>query len=83
MRPVSLSCSSIDEAQGGIRLLSFTVCTKKGPTALFFSSKPRLCALADSDEESSSAGSSDEEEASPFEPQVSLWEKTTVVAAEG
>uniref|UniRef100_A0AAQ4RHF5 SMP-LTD domain-containing protein n=1 Tax=Gasterosteus aculeatus aculeatus TaxID=481459 RepID=A0AAQ4RHF5_GASAC len=33
---------------------------------------PRLCALADSDEESSSAGSSDEEEASPFEPQVSL-----------
>nr|XP_040048022.1 testis-expressed protein 2-like isoform X2 [Gasterosteus aculeatus aculeatus] len=46
-------------------------------------SKPRLCALADSDEESSSAGSSDEEEASPFEPQVSLWEKTTVVAAEG
>ncbi|KAM8845436.1 testis-expressed protein 2-like isoform 2-T2 [Spinachia spinachia] len=38
-------------------------------------SKPRLCALADSDEESSSAGSSDEEEAPPFEPQV--------VAAEG
>uniref|UniRef100_A0AAQ4QN36 SMP-LTD domain-containing protein n=1 Tax=Gasterosteus aculeatus aculeatus TaxID=481459 RepID=A0AAQ4QN36_GASAC len=33
--------------------------------------QPRLCALADSDEESSSAGSSDEEEASPFEPSTS------------
>uniref|UniRef100_A0A8C3AL42 SMP-LTD domain-containing protein n=1 Tax=Cyclopterus lumpus TaxID=8103 RepID=A0A8C3AL42_CYCLU len=46
-------------------------------------SKPRLCVLADSDEESSSAGSSDEEEASPFEPQASLGEKSTMVAAEG
>ncbi|KAM6914795.1 testis-expressed protein 2-like [Lycodopsis pacificus] len=46
-------------------------------------SKPRLCVLADSDEESSSAGSSDEEEAPPFEPQASLGEKSTVVAADG
>ncbi|XP_035510966.1 testis-expressed protein 2-like [Morone saxatilis] len=46
-------------------------------------SKPRLCILADSDEESSSAGSSDEEEAPPSEPQGSLGDKSTVVAAEG
>ncbi|XP_045895528.1 testis-expressed protein 2-like [Micropterus dolomieu] len=46
-------------------------------------SKPRLCILADSDEESSSAGSSDEEEATLSEPQASLGDKTTVVAAEG
>ncbi|XP_056263838.1 testis-expressed protein 2-like isoform X2 [Pseudoliparis swirei] len=46
-------------------------------------SKPRLCVLADSDEESSSAGSSDEEEVPPFELQASLGEKSTVVAAEG
>ncbi|XP_068434276.1 testis-expressed protein 2-like [Clinocottus analis] len=46
-------------------------------------SKPRMCVLADSDEESSSAGSSDEEEALPFELQASLGEKSTVVAAEG
>lgn len=50
---------------------------------MFFSSKPRLCVLADSDEESSSAGSSDEEEVPPFELQASLGEKSTVVAAEG
>ncbi|XP_060946638.1 testis-expressed protein 2-like [Limanda limanda] len=46
--------------------------------------KPRMCVLADSDEESSSAGSSDEEEVPPFEPQGSLGDKTaTVVAADG
>ncbi|XP_037333315.2 testis-expressed protein 2-like isoform X1 [Pungitius pungitius] len=45
--------------------------------------KPRLYALADSDEESSSPGSSDEEEAPPFEHHVFLGEKSTVVAADG
>lgn len=50
---------------------------------MFFSSKPRLCILADSDEESSSAGSSDEEEVPPSEPQGSVGDKTTVVAADG
>lgn len=49
----------------------------------FFSSKPRLCLLADSDEESSSAGSSDEEEAPPSEPQGSVGDKSTAIAAEG
>ncbi|XP_042248750.1 testis-expressed protein 2-like [Thunnus maccoyii] len=46
-------------------------------------SKPRLCILADSDEESSSAGSSDEEEVPPSEPQGSVGDKSTVVAADG
>ncbi|XP_047427821.1 testis-expressed protein 2-like [Mugil cephalus] len=46
-------------------------------------SKPRLCVLADSDEESSSAGSSDEEDIPPSEPQGSLAEKSTAVGAEG
>ncbi|XP_056256723.1 testis-expressed protein 2-like isoform X1 [Seriola aureovittata] len=45
--------------------------------------KPRLCILADSDEESSSAGSSDEEEVPPSEPQGSVGDKSTVVAADG
>ncbi|XP_070958595.1 testis-expressed protein 2-like isoform X1 [Oncorhynchus clarkii lewisi] len=40
-------------------------------------SKPRLCVLADSDEESSSAGSSDEEEVPPTEPQGTLGDKIT------
>lgn len=60
--------------------LSSVVCMTTG---VFFSSKPRLCILADSDEESSSAGSSDEEEVTLSEPQASLGDKTTVVAAEG
>ena len=51
--------------------------------AVFHSSKPRLCILADSDEESSSAGSSDEEEVPPFEPQGSVGDKGTAVAADG
>lgn len=46
-------------------------------------SKPRLCTLADSDEESSSAGSSDEEEVPPSEPQGSVGDKNTVGATEG
>ncbi|KAM3598818.1 uncharacterized protein V6R79_022997 [Siganus canaliculatus] len=46
-------------------------------------SKPRLCTLADSDEESSSAGSSDEEEIPPSEPQGSVGDRSTAVAAEG
>nr|XP_019957296.1 PREDICTED: testis-expressed sequence 2 protein-like isoform X1 [Paralichthys olivaceus] len=46
-------------------------------------SKPRLCILADSDEESSSAGSSDEEEVPQFEPQGSVGDKNTMVAADG
>lgn len=48
-----------------------------------FSSKPRMCILADSDEESSSAGSSDEEEIPAHEPQGSVGDKTTVVPADG
>lgn len=50
---------------------------------LFFSSKPRLCILADSDEESSSAGSSDEEEAPPTEPQGCVGDKSPPVVTEG
>ncbi|XP_042361040.1 testis-expressed protein 2-like isoform X2 [Plectropomus leopardus] len=46
-------------------------------------SKPRLCILADSDEESSSAGSSDEEEVPLSETQGPPGEKSTAVAAEG
>ncbi|KAG7504609.1 hypothetical protein JOB18_012637 [Solea senegalensis] len=42
-------------------------------------SKPRLCILADSDEESSS----DEEEVPSFEPQGSVGHKSTTVAADG
>ncbi|XP_068999821.1 testis-expressed protein 2-like [Embiotoca jacksoni] len=45
-------------------------------------SKPRLCILADSDEESSSAGSSDEEEVLPSEPQGSQGDKSTVGASD-
>uniref|UniRef100_A0A3Q1AT48 SMP-LTD domain-containing protein n=1 Tax=Amphiprion ocellaris TaxID=80972 RepID=A0A3Q1AT48_AMPOC len=45
--------------------------------------KPRLCILADSDEESSSAGSSDEEDVPTSEPQASLGDKSSVVAADG
>lgn len=52
-------------------------------TVVFFSSKPRLCILSDSDEESSSAGSSDEEEAPPSEAQGPLGDKTTGAAADG
>ncbi|XP_065820635.1 testis-expressed protein 2-like isoform X2 [Labrus bergylta] len=46
-------------------------------------SRPRLCTLADSDEESSSAGSSDEEEVLLSEVQGSLGDKSPVVTAEG
>lgn len=52
-------------------------------SCVFFSSKPRLCILADSDEESSSAGSSDEEEVPISEQQGSLGDKSTAIAAEG
>ncbi|XP_067332421.1 testis-expressed protein 2-like isoform X2 [Channa argus] len=52
-------------------------------TGVFFSSKPRLCILADSDEESSSAGSSDEEELPLSEPQGSVGDKTAMAAADG
>uniref|UniRef100_A0A3B3VS49 Testis-expressed sequence 2 protein-like n=1 Tax=Poecilia latipinna TaxID=48699 RepID=A0A3B3VS49_9TELE len=45
--------------------------------------KPRLCILADSDEESSSAGSSDEEEIPPFDPQSSQGDKNTPAGADG
>uniref|UniRef100_A0AAY4BDB7 SMP-LTD domain-containing protein n=1 Tax=Denticeps clupeoides TaxID=299321 RepID=A0AAY4BDB7_9TELE len=45
--------------------------------------QPRVCVLADSDEESSSAGSSDEEEVLPAEPQGSLPDKGTPPGAEG
>ncbi|XP_063760307.1 testis-expressed protein 2-like [Eleginops maclovinus] len=46
-------------------------------------SKPRLCVLADSDEESSSAGSSDEEEAPLSELQGSLGDKSSGLAPDG
>ncbi|KAF7652827.1 hypothetical protein LDENG_00091950 [Lucifuga dentata] len=46
-------------------------------------SKPRLCTLADSDEESSSAGSSDEEEIPLSEPQGPLGDKSTPGATDG
>ncbi|KAM9745619.1 testis-expressed protein 2-like [Menidia menidia] len=46
-------------------------------------SKPRLCILADSDEESSSADSSDEEEVPLSEPQGPLGDKSSVMGAEG
>lgn len=50
---------------------------------MFFSFKPRLSILADSDEESSSAGSSDEEEPPTSEPQGSVGDKSPAIAAEG
>ncbi|KAF0032650.1 hypothetical protein F2P81_014940 [Scophthalmus maximus] len=53
------------------------------PETQHVGSKPRLCILADSDEESSSADSSDEEEVPPFEPQGSVGDKGTMVAADG
>ncbi|KAG7459444.1 hypothetical protein MATL_G00210870 [Megalops atlanticus] len=46
------------------------------------SSRPRLCVLADSDEESSSAGSSDEEEVPPSEPQGTQGDKGTPAGAD-
>ncbi|XP_056436955.1 testis-expressed protein 2-like [Gadus chalcogrammus] len=47
-------------------------------------SKPRVCVLADSDEESSSAGSSDEEDLPPAEPQGSPGDKgAATVGADG
>uniref|UniRef100_A0A096ME42 Testis-expressed sequence 2 protein-like n=1 Tax=Poecilia formosa TaxID=48698 RepID=A0A096ME42_POEFO len=53
------------------------------PENLQMGSKPRLCILADSDEESSSAGSSDEEEIPPFDPQSSQGDKNTPAGADG
>uniref|UniRef100_A0A8C5GEK5 Testis-expressed protein 2-like n=1 Tax=Gouania willdenowi TaxID=441366 RepID=A0A8C5GEK5_GOUWI len=55
----------------------------KHTCAVFFSSKPRLCILADSDEESSSAGSSDEEEVPPSELQGPVGDKGVVIGADG
>lgn len=53
------------------------MCVQRPLSAVFSSSKPRLSALADSDEESSSAGSSDEDEGPPCETQGSGGDKTT------
>ncbi|XP_067089855.1 testis-expressed protein 2-like [Osmerus mordax] len=53
------------------------------PEARQVGSKPRLCVLADSDEESSSAGSSDEEDLPPSEPQGTPGEKGTPPLADG
>ncbi|XP_017277266.1 testis-expressed protein 2-like [Kryptolebias marmoratus] len=53
------------------------------PQTLQVGSKPRLCILADSDEESSSAGSSDEEEVPSSELPSSLGEKNALAAADG
>ncbi|XP_008286139.1 testis-expressed sequence 2 protein-like [Stegastes partitus] len=53
------------------------------PETQLMGSKPRLCILADSDEESSSAGSSDEEDVPITEPQASLGDKSTAAAADG
>ncbi|KAL4659131.1 testis-expressed sequence 2 protein-like isoform X1 [Arapaima gigas] len=47
------------------------------------SSRPKLCVLADSDEESSSAGSSEEEEIQPSEPQETLGDKSTPPGTDG
>ncbi|KAL6477016.1 hypothetical protein MHYP_G00155150 [Metynnis hypsauchen] len=47
------------------------------------SSRPRLCIIADSDEESSSAGSSDEEDSVPCEPQGTLGEKSMSPGSDG
>ena len=50
----------------------------------YCSSKPRLCVLAESDEESSSAGSSDEEDLPPAEPQGSPGDRGAAsVGADG
>lgn len=53
------------------------VCVQRPLPAVFSSSKPRLSALADSDEESSSAGSTDEDEGPPCETPGSGGDKTT------
>ncbi|KAJ8251219.1 hypothetical protein GJAV_G00218610 [Gymnothorax javanicus] len=53
------------------------------PESGYMSSRPRLCILADSDEESSSAGSSDEEEVLPSEPQGAVGDKGTQPGVEG
>ncbi|KAF7221037.1 testis-expressed protein 2 [Nothobranchius furzeri] len=53
------------------------------PETLPEGSKPRLCILADSDEESSSAGSSDEEEVLPSESQGPPGDKNSLAAADG
>ncbi|XP_026772615.3 testis-expressed protein 2-like [Pangasianodon hypophthalmus] len=45
--------------------------------------RPRVCIIADSDEESSSAGSSDEEELMPSEPQGPLADKSIHSGTEG
>lgn len=52
------------------------VCVQRPLPDVVLSSKPRLSALADSDEESSSAGSSDEDEGPPCETQGSGGDKT-------
>lgn len=62
--------------------LGFVLCIDRYHCCVF-SSKPRMCILADSDEESSSAGSSDEEEVPPYEPQGIVGDKTPVVSADG
>lgn len=48
-----------------------------------FSTRPRVCIIADSDEESSSAGSSDEEELMPSEPPGPLADKSIHSGTEG
>ncbi|XP_018610322.2 testis-expressed protein 2-like isoform X1 [Scleropages formosus] len=53
------------------------------PKARNMSSRPKLCMLADSDEESSSVGSSEEEEIQPSEPQGTLGDKGTPPGADG
>ncbi|KAJ8345037.1 hypothetical protein SKAU_G00292300 [Synaphobranchus kaupii] len=57
--------------------------TDSVPESGCMSSRPRLCVLADSDEESSSAGSSDEEEVPPSEPQGVPGDKGTPPGADG
>ncbi|KAM4535890.1 testis-expressed protein 2-like [Fundulus diaphanus] len=53
------------------------------PENLQMGSKPRLCILVDSDEESSSAGSSDEEELPSSDPQSALADRSSPGAADG
>ncbi|CAL8272413.1 unnamed protein product [Lota lota] len=58
--------------------------TNRVPETCQEGSKPRLCVLADSDEESSSAGSSDEEDLPPAEPLGSPGDKGAAsVGADG
>lgn len=79
MRPVT--SSSVENGRGKCLRSREISSLHSEPPMVFFSSKPRLSILADSDEESSSAGSSDEEEVPPSELQGCVGEKSAAAAA--